>query len=90
MSREISRQQNARLATLEQLRQTTIAAYLDPVPAVYTLRTWFDEAHVPRFKINPLAKRGGGPVYYSVPAVERLLKLRTGEKLLATERSVSA
>jgi hypothetical protein len=62
---------------MARLRETTIAAFLDPVPAPDTLRVWFDEANVPRFKANPTAKRGGGPVWYSVPAVEKLLRSRT-------------
>ena len=67
----------ARLATLEQLVQTLIPAYLTPTPSHETLREWFDEARIPRFKANPTAKRGGGPVYYSVAAVEKFLQTRT-------------
>ena len=67
---------NARLATLDQLCQTTLPAFLDPLPCRLTLRNWFDEAHVPRFKSNPNAKRGGGTVYYSVPHVEKLFRSR--------------
>ena len=67
----------ARLATLEQLRQTTLAVHLDPVPGPETLRAWFDAANIPRFKSNPTAKRGGGPVFYSVSAVEKFLRTRT-------------
>jgi hypothetical protein len=68
---------NARLATLGQLRQTTIPVFLDPVPSSETLRDWFDRAGVPRFKANPAARRGGGPVFYSVAAVEKFLRNRT-------------
>ncbi len=68
---------SARLATLEQLVQTLIPAYLNPTPSRETLREWFDEARIPRFKANPTAKRGGGPVYYSVAAVEKFLQTRT-------------
>ena len=67
----------ARLATLDQLRQTLIPAHLDPVPCAETLREWFDSANIPRFKANPAAKRGGGSVYYSVAAVEKFLQTRT-------------
>jgi hypothetical protein len=67
----------ARLATLDQLRKTLIPAQLDPVPSAETLRDWFDEARIPRFKANPTAKRGGGPVFYSVAAVEKFLQTRT-------------
>ena len=68
---------NARLATLDQLVQTLIPAYLTPVPSHETLRDWFDTARIPRFKANPAAKRGGGPVFYSVAAVEKFLQTRT-------------
>jgi hypothetical protein len=69
--------QNARLATLDQLRKTTVTAFLDPVPSNETLRDLFDAADIPRFKCNPLAKRGGGPCFYSVSAVEKLFRSRT-------------
>ena len=68
---------SARLATLEQLLQTVIPAYLTPVPSRETLRAWFDQARIPRFKSNPTAKRGGGPVFYSVSGVEKFLQSRT-------------
>lgn len=68
---------SARLATLDQLMHTLISAHLDPVPSAETLREWFDTARIPRFKANPAAKRGGGPVFYSVAAVEKFLQTRT-------------
>ena len=61
----------ARLATLEQLLETTIPAFLSPPPSRETLRAWFDAARIPRFKSNPTAKRGGGTVFYSVAGVEK-------------------
>lgn len=64
----------ARMATLDQLIKDTLPLFLSPVPSKDTLRAWFDRAKVPRFKPNPSAKRGGGPVYYSVAAVEKLLR----------------
>ena len=67
----------ARLATLEQLRATTLAVFLNPVPGPETLRAWFDAARIPRFKSNPTAKRGGGVAYYSVAAVEKYFRSRT-------------
>jgi hypothetical protein len=67
----------ARLASLDGLLQTIIPAFLNPTPSRETLREWFDEARIPRFKANPTAKRGGGPVYYSVVAVEKFLQTRT-------------
>jgi hypothetical protein len=71
------KENTARLATLERIRETTASAYLDPVPTTRALRALFDAAEVPRFKPRPDAKRGGGTVYYSVPHVERLFKNRT-------------
>lgn len=65
----------ARLATLDQLRETLLPNFLSPVPANETLRDWF--VKLPKFKANPAAKRGGGPVYYSVAAVEKFLRSRT-------------
>jgi hypothetical protein len=73
----LSGSSNARLASLDVLRETTIPAYLDPTPSDQTLRAWFEMAHIPRFKMNPLAKKGGGQVYYSVAAVEKFLRSRT-------------
>ena len=67
----------ARLASLDGLQETVIKAYLNPPPSRETLRDWFDAAHIPRFKANPTAKRGGGPVFYSVAAVEKFLQTRT-------------
>ena len=67
----------ARLATMAQLRETVLPNFLDPVPSVDTLRIWFDATKVPRFKSNPTAKRGGGPCFYSVAAVEKFLRSRT-------------
>ena len=68
---------SARLASLESLAKTLIPAHLDPPPCRETLRDWFDAARIPRFKANPTAKRGGGPVFYSVAAVEKFLQTRT-------------
>ena len=74
---EVETKMTARLATLDQLMQTTIPAFLDPVPCRETLRSWFDSAGIPRLKPNPLAKRGGGQVYYLVAGVEKFLRSRT-------------
>ncbi len=68
---------NVRLATLDALLQTTIPAFLSSPPSRQTLRAWFDQARIPRFKANPLARRGGGHVYYSVAAVEKFLRSHT-------------
>jgi trehalose utilization protein len=69
--------QTARLATLDQLCETTIPAFISPIPSRDTLRAWFDQAGVPRFKSNPTAKRGGGTVFYSVAGVEKLFRNHT-------------
>ncbi len=69
--------QTARLATLDQLKQATIPNFIEPVPSDETLRDWFDAAGIPRFKANPMAKRGGGHVFYSVAAVEKFFRNRT-------------
>jgi hypothetical protein len=68
--------QNVRLATLDELLKSIIPVFLSPVPSRHTLRLWLDAAKVPRFKSNPLAKRGGGPCYYQVAAVEKFLRSR--------------
>lgn len=70
-----SENQTARLATIEQLRETLLPNFIQPIPANETLRDWFKK--LPKFKANPAAKRGGGPVYYSVAAVEKFLRSRT-------------
>lgn len=67
----------ARLATLDQLTENILPNFLAPVPSRTTLRSLFDGARIPRFKANPLARRGGGPVYYSVSAVEKFIRSRT-------------
>jgi hypothetical protein len=67
----------ARLATLDQLIETTLPNFIAPIPSRDTLRSWFDSAKIPRFKANPTARRGGGPVFYSVAAVEKFLRSRT-------------
>ena len=67
---------NARLATLDRLIETTIRVFLDPPPSKDTLRNWFDEARIPRFKSNPSAKKGGGTVFYSVPHIEKFFRNR--------------
>ena len=67
----------ARLATINQLLQTVIPAHLAPTPCPETLRAWFDQARIPRFKSNPSARRGGGTVFYSVEAVEKFLQSQT-------------
>ena len=66
----------ARAATLDRLAETTVRVFLDPVPNRSTLRSMFKSAGIPCFKSNPSAKRGGGTVYYSVPAVEKFLRAR--------------
>jgi hypothetical protein len=66
----------ARLATLEELKKTVLPNFLNPLPTDQTLRDWFDAGSVPRFKSNPVAKRGGGPTYYSIAGVEKYFRAR--------------
>jgi hypothetical protein len=66
----------ARLATLDELLTTTIPHFLSPPPKRATLRSWLNRARIPKFKTNIVAKRGGGTVYYSIAAVERMLRSR--------------
>lgn len=74
---EIETKSNVRLATLSELRKTTLAAFIAPIPTDETLRNMFDAAGIPRFKANPTAKRGGGSCYYSVAGVEKFFRSRT-------------
>jgi hypothetical protein len=64
---------NARLADMAQIREH-LSNILTPVPAPDTLRALFKRARIPQFKSNPLAVRGGGRVFYSVPHVEKLFR----------------
>jgi hypothetical protein len=73
---QLSRPMHARFATLDELIQSMLPNWISPVPSRETLRAWFDASRVPRTKSNPLAKRGGGPVFYSVDAVEKIFKNR--------------
>lgn len=66
-----------RLATIDQLIAETLPQFISPIPCRDTLRSWFEAAGIPTFKANPLAKRGGGPVFYSVSAVEKFFRART-------------
>ena len=75
--KDITNTGTARLATIEQLLETVIPAFLSPPPTKHTLRYWFKVANIPRFKANPLARNGGGTAYYSVAAIEKLLRSRT-------------
>jgi hypothetical protein len=50
------------MATIDTLLETTIPLFLDPVPERETVRTWLDSAGIPKFKANPLAKRGAAHV----------------------------
>jgi hypothetical protein len=69
-------QNAARLATLDQLILNTLPNFIAPVPSRETLRALFDRENVPRFKSNPNAERGGGPVFYSVAGVEKIFRTR--------------
>ena len=64
----------ARLATLDELIENVIPQYIQPVPKRETLRDWFNREKIPRLKSSPAARRGGGIVFYSVSAVEKLFR----------------
>lgn len=66
----------ARLATLDGIINDVLPQFINPIPRRETVRNWLDAANIPRFKSNPLAKRGGGPVYYSIAHTEKFLRSR--------------
>lgn len=74
---------NVRLASLKTLREEILPNIISPVPTQETLRAWFDAANIARLKSNPTAKRGGGHVFYSVPAVEKYFRCREMGKVIA-------
>jgi len=62
--------------TIKELVRRVVPLFVMPVPCSKTLVKWFDDAKVSRFKNSPNAKRGGGPVYYSVADVERFFRTK--------------
>lgn len=74
----IPQRPRARLASIAELQATLLPSYLAPVPSVKTCRSWFKAAGIPRLKPNPSAIRGGGTAFYSVAAVEKFLRSRSG------------
>lgn len=66
-----------RTATLAVIYRDYLPHLIQPVPHIETVRDWLDGANIPRFKANPLAKRGGGPCYYSMSHVEKFFRNRT-------------
>lgn len=78
---------NIRLASLKVIKSDILPNYITPLPTDPTLHSWFDRAGIPKLKCNPTAKRGGGTVYYSVSAIEKLLRSRM---TLTTGRSIPA
>ncbi len=68
----------ARLATIDQLRETLLPQYLAPVPSRRALIAWFKRANLSTLKANPAARRGGGVVWYHASQVEKLLRSRAG------------
>lgn len=66
-----------RLASLDEIITTVLPAYISPIPKRRTVKAWLDGAGVSRFKLNPGAVRGGGVVFYSIAAVEKLFLTRT-------------
>ena len=85
-SAELELARKARLQTLDQLLQWVVPLFLNPPPSRDTLRAWFDRAGIRRFKSNPLATRGGGPVYYDVSGVETFLRSRTIPKRITARK----
>lgn len=67
---------NVRMVSLEVLLKEVLPNFVQPVPSKVALRKWLDAANVKRFKPNPIAKRGGGPCYYEVAGVEKMLRNR--------------
>lgn len=68
----------AALITLRDMRETLLPAWFSTIPANATLRAWLK--HVPSIKARPSARRGGGVVYYSRVAVEKMLREMLGGK----------
>ena len=73
---KISSPTTARLASLDDLIENTLPVFISRIPCKLTLRTWFNDAQIPRVKANPSAKRGGGYVFYSVAHVEKYFRSR--------------
>lgn len=63
----------ARMMSLERLKDEVLPLFLDPLPADKTLRAWFAKAKVKTKQANQHAQRGGGPIYYAVADVEKML-----------------
>jgi hypothetical protein len=74
MGKENEAMPKARFATIPTLIATIVVHHLNPPPKPATFRIWLERAGVPKIKANPTAIRGGGPAYYSVPHVEKLLR----------------
>ena len=65
---------NVRFATLAVLLREIASLYVAPPPTPRTFRTWLNRNRVPRKKANPMARAGGGEVYYSVPDTIKMLE----------------
>jgi hypothetical protein len=68
---------NARSGDLDYICNIVLPPFINPVPSRDTVRDWLDTAKVPKFKANPVARRGGGRAYYSISHVEKMLRSRT-------------
>lgn len=77
---------NARLMSLQQLTDHVIPLFIQPTPHRKTLERWLKEGRIPRFKQNPLARNGGGTVYYSVSAVEKYFRDRVAPNRVTVAR----
>ncbi len=76
---------NSENATLDAICSEIVPLFITPIPSRETVRDWLDNANIPRFKSNPTAKRGGGPVYYSVAAVKEFFKNGAAKKQTANQ-----
>ncbi len=78
MSKETIESVKARFATIEELQRNVLPAFVAPVPCSSTVRTWLDKWRVRSWKANENAARGGGPRYFYVADVEKMLRNRMG------------
>jgi hypothetical protein len=64
--------------TAAQLRDGIVSEYLLPPPTTRAITMWLKREGVAYTKSNPKAKRGGGPVYFSVAGARRVFESMTG------------
>jgi hypothetical protein len=64
----------ARMMTTNELLTRVFPNFISPVPTKRALAEMLHRHRIPFWKSNVAAARGGGPVYWQVSAVERLLR----------------